>query len=260
MRRLSFPLVYIAYVDESGDDGANGSRTYSLGCVMVDTEFWTTTFDQLISFRRHVRDVYGIPIRTELKANYLLDNRGPLRERPLPPRARFRLYRTHMRLQGKLGLTTFAVVIDKAKAAQKFGSARASSDIAWEYLLQRLERRATTEQTQMLVMHDDGDATTIRKRVRKARRAGTAGSAFGTGRISVPFTRVLDDPIARDSRQSYFVQLADLNAYAAFRRLYPPPARHRVQIVPQLMWDELGDALFTKVRRAAGAPAIVPGP
>jgi hypothetical protein len=229
---------------------------------MVDAASWTASFDALIAFRRFVRQAYGIPVRAELKANYLLRNGGTLRDHPLPARARFRLYRAHMRIQSKLGLTTFAVVIDKQKATKKFGAARASSDIAWEYLLQRLERRTTKEKTEILVVHDEGDSMAIRKRVRKARRAGTAGSAFGTGMLSVPFARLLDDPVPRDSRQSYFLQLADLNAYAAFRRLHPPPARHKVQIVPQQMWDELGTARFKPVRSLAGgaAVAIVPGP
>jgi hypothetical protein len=78
----------------------------------------------------------------------------------------------------------------------------------------------------------------------------------------VPFGNLLDDPVPRDSRQSYFLQLADLNAYAAFRRKYPPPPRP-VQIVPHLMWDELGAARYTAVRntrRFGGPEAIVPGP
>jgi hypothetical protein len=253
--------MYIAYVDESGDDGPKGSQSYALGCVMIDADDWTDTFDRMIAFRRFVRQRYGIPVRAELKANYLLRNGGTLRKNSLPERARYRLYRAHMRIQPKLGMTSFAVVIDKKKAAKKFGAARASSDVAWEYLLQRLERRATKESTQIMIVHDEGDATTVRKRVRKTRRAGTAGSAFGTGSISVPFTRLLDDPVPRDSKQSYFLQLADMNAYAAFRRLYAPPPRN-VQIVPQGMWDELGAARFRPVRSLAGgaAVAIVPGP
>jgi Protein of unknown function (DUF3800) len=53
-------------------------------------------------------------------------------------------------------------------------------------------------------------------------------------------------PVPRDSRQSYFVQLADLAAYAAFRRYHPPPPR-LVPIVPQRMWDELGPARYLEV-------------
>jgi Protein of unknown function (DUF3800) len=115
---------------------------------------------------------------------------------------------------------------------------------------------------EVLIVHDEGDALSVRTNARKARRAGTAGSAFGTGLLSVPFRNLLDDPVPRDSKQSYFLQMADLAAYAAFRRLYPPPARD-VQIVPQTMWDELGTARLARVRNTARYPgpiAIVPGP
>lgn len=230
---------------------------------MVDASVWTATFDELISYRRWVRDRFGIPVRAEIKANFLLRNGGPFRHNPLSERARYALYRSLLRLQPKLGLDAFAVVIDKEKASRKFSEARAASDVAWEYLLQRLERRATKSSPKLdvMVIHDEGDETSVRKRARKARRAGTAGSAFGTGMLKRPFTRLIDDPVPRSSHQSYFLQLADLNAYAAFRRLYPPPDRP-VQIVPQTMWDELGSARFRPVRSLyrGGPVGIVPGP
>ena len=256
--------MIIAYVDESGDDGkGKGSHTYSLGCVMVDSARWTEVFDQLIEHRRWVRSTFGVPVRAEIKANYILRNGGPLRQDPLGEKARFALYRSFLRLQPKLGLDVFAVVIDKASSAKKFSGARAASDIAWEYLLQRLERRATkaSPKTEILLVHDEGDEMNVRTRARKARRAGTAGSHFGTGQLKRPFDRLLDDPVPRMSHQSYFLQLADLDAYAAFRRLYPPPPR-KVQIVPEAMWDELGSSRFGAVRRLyrGGPVGIVPGP
>ena len=254
--------MHIAYVDESGDDGIKqgSSLTYALGCVVIESRDWASTFDSLIMFRRYVSATFGVPVRAELKANYLLRNGGPLRARPLSERARFKLYRAHLRIQDKLGMKAFAVVIDKGEAVSKFGGHRVSSDIAWEYLLQRLER--TFRSSEVLLVHDEGDMITIRKRARKARRAGAAGSSFGTGLLNVPFRNLLDDPVPRVSAQSYFVQLADLNAYAAFRRLNPPPAA-RGKVVPMRMWDFLGDAHLTVVRNTSkygGPPAIVPGP
>lgn len=254
--------MYVAYVDESGDDGAAGSQTYSLGCVMIDGSEWADTLDGLLAFRRFVREKYGLRIRDEIKANFLLQNKGPFRalKRSLSEEARFKLYRACLRIQPKLGVTAFGVVINKAQANARSGT-RPASDIAWEYLLQRLERRSSYEKTEILLIHDEGDALTIRKRSRKARRAGSAGSAFGAGVLSVPFRRLLDDPVPRHSHDSFFIQLADLTAYAAFRRLYPPPAR-AVQIVPQNAWNELGDARFRPVRAAryGDPPGIVPGP
>jgi hypothetical protein len=255
--------MYVAYVDESGDDGTKkgSSKSYALGCVMIEAARWTETFDQMIEYRRFVKSRFGIPVRAELKANYLLQNGGALRQRPLSEKARFKLYRSLLRIQPKLGITAFAVVVDKTEAVRQFDTARPASDVAWEYLLQRLERRATKEKTEVLVVHDEGDEVTVRKRARKARRAGTAGSQTGIGTLKVPFDRLLDDPVPRNSQQSYFLQLADLNAYAAFRRIYAPPPRP-VQIVPHDMWDELGDARFRQVRAAKfrDPPGIVPGP
>lgn len=252
----------LAYVDESGDDGVKrgSSKSYALGCVMLDSSSWAATFDQIIAFRRYVRREFGIPVRAELKANYLLHNRGPLLGKRMSEHARFKVYRAHMRLQEKLGLESFAVVIDKTEARERHAGSRPASDIAWEYLLQRLER--SFRNTEVLVVHDEGDATTIRKRARKARRAGTAGSQFGTGQLNTPFRNLLDDPVPRDSKQSYFLQLADLNAYAAFRNLYPPPSNRGV-VVPENIWNELGEARSARVRDVArwgGTRGIVPGP
>jgi hypothetical protein len=248
--------VIFAYVDESGDPGTNGSHTYALGCVMVDHDDWLNRFDRLIGYRRHIRKLFGIPVRAELKANYLIRNRGPhFSHNPLSERARYAVYRQTMRLQNKLDLKCFAVVIDKAKAAERYPG-RPPQEIAWEWLLQRLERRSHYESDHVLLVHDEGDQATIRKLARKTRRVGTAGSAFGTGTLSVPFERLIDDPVPRDSTQSYFLQLADLCAYAAFRRLNPPPQKPRL-IVPQGTWDELGAARFTAVNSGASPLAIV---
>jgi hypothetical protein len=230
---------------------------------MVEATAWSSTFDQLIAHRRWLKRQFGIPVRAELKANYLLRNGGSLRDRPLSEAARFAVYRSFMRLQSKVGLNVFAIVIDKDEVAKKFNTRRAASDVAWEYLLQRLERRTSkaSPKTEVLLVHDEGDELSVRARARKARRAGTAGSKFGTGTLSRPFQRLIDDPVPRNSIQSYFLQMADMDAYAAFRRLHPPPKRPQ-QLVPQTMWEELRGARFSYVRAArfGDPPGIVPGP
>jgi len=214
----------------------------------VDGDTWPDRFDRLIDFRRHLRDLFGLPVRAELKANYLLRNSGPFRDLSLSESARFAIYRQSMRLHPKLGFRTFAILVNKANHPN-----RTADDLAWEYLLQRLERFATKGKEVVMIVHDEGNALAVRKRARKARRAGSAGSMLGTGVLKLPFDRLLDDPVSRDSRQSYFLQLADLAAYAAFRRHYPPPVRP-VQIVPQMMWKELGKARHRQANMYSGGP------
>jgi hypothetical protein len=252
--------MYLAYIDESGNTG-QGSLTYSLGCVLVDSERWPSTFDRFIGFRRQLAQRFGVPVRAEVKANHLLRGSGAFRALRLSETARFAIYRQHLRLAPKLRMRVFAVVVNKATAAARYPG-RTPDEIAWERLLQRLERFSTKGPSQAhgptwtMVIHDEGDAGAVRKRARKARRAGTAGSMIGAGVLKVPFDRLIDDPVSRDSSQSYFLQLADLTAYAAFRRLHAPPQRP-VQIVPQVMWDELGSALYTNVNMFSGGPPAI---
>ena len=235
--------MYLAYVDESGNIGTPGSITYTLACVLLTAERWPDVFDRLIERRRELKQRYRIPVRAELKANYLIRGKGPLWGLQIADADRQAIYRSLMRVQGELDLQTFAIVINKAELRER-GRDENPRDVAWEFLLQRLERLTTTTHMPIMLVHDEGEGAAVRKIARKARRAGSAGSAFGTGHLSRPARLLVDDPIPRDSRQSYFVQLADLSAYAAFRRIHPPRRERAVHIVPPDMWDELGTAIY----------------
>lgn len=241
--------MYLAYVDESGDTGTAGSRTYTLGCVLVSAAKWPSTLDGILGFRRFLRQELGVPVRAEIKANHLLQNGGPFRELGLSEHARRFIYAGMMRLQNRLGVRSFAVVINKAQL-------RADVDpfeTAWTFLPQRLERLSHVDDAPVMVVHDEGNSDAIRKLARRARRFGTAGSMFG-GSLARPFIRLIEDPVSRSSAESYFLQLADLNAYAAFRRVHLPPSR-RIQIVHASMWDELGAARYRPANQRAGGPS-----
>lgn len=244
--------MYLAYVDESGSTGSiesGGSRSFTLGCVLVRASQWASAFDGVIGYRRFLKARFGVPVREEIKANHLLQNAGAFRALALSERARHSIYRGHLRLVAKLELKAFAIVI--RKESLRSGDPH---DYAWRYLLQRLERLTTKQDSQVVLIHDEGNEDRVRALSRRARRAGMAGSAFGTGFLRVPFKGLIDDPVSRRSHESYLLQLADLAAYAAFRRVYPPPAR-AVQIVPESMWDELGEARLTEVSQRSGGPS-----
>ena len=245
--------MYLAYVDESGSKGpivSGGSRTFVLGCVLVRASQWASAFDGVIGYRRFLKRQFGLPIRAEIKANYLLQNGGPFRALALSESARMAIVRGLLRLQSKLELHAFAIVINK----EWLDRSRDPHDTAWDFLLQRLERLSTKQDTQVVLIHDEGSALAVRARARLARRAGIAGSSFGAGFLQRPFRGLIDDPVSRDSQESYFLQIADLNAYAAFRRIFPPPAG-RVQIVPERMWDELGEARLAEVNQRSDGPS-----
>lgn len=239
--------MHLAYIDESGDSGLAGSRTYTLGCVLVDAARWPDVFDELIEFRRFLKRTLGVPVRAEIKANYLMRNGGPFRKLHLNEMSRRGIYRMTLGLIPKLDLRAFAVVVDKQ--AHGLGS----RELCWEFLLQRLERFSTKGLEPIMLVHDEGDPLMIRKLTRKARRAGIAGSMFGTGVLKRPATMIVDDPVSRRSDQSYFLQFADLVAYSAFRKIHPPPPRV-VNIVDDRTWDRLGSSAYQEVNKFSGGP------
>jgi hypothetical protein len=247
--------MFLAHIDESGNTGpvaAGGSLTYTLGCVLIEADEWPQAFDRMIAFRRRVRDRFAVPMRSEARANDLIRASGAFRH--LAPAERRLIYRAHMRELSNLGARAFAVVVDKRPKADGVDV----FDLAWEGMLQRLERTSSYEDKTFMILHDDGENDRVRAWARRARRHLTAGGLMGSGHLTTPAHRLVDDPVPRNSQQSYFIQLADLVAYAAFRSVIAP-GQSIAQVCPQSTWAEIGAATHTPVNRVArrAAPGIV---
>ncbi len=166
------------------------------------------------------------------------------------------MYRAHLRfMHSDERIKAFAV------AGRKSGRMEGAELLAavWTPMLQRLERtsRAWSNST-VFIIHDEGENPQIRKLARWSRRRLSAGNLGGYGSTRVPFGQLLDDPMPKASHESYFIQLADLVAYSAFRRLYLPSSPV-AQVVPGKMWEQLGDATLSEVtsQRMITAPGIV---
>lgn len=248
--------MLLAYIDESGNTGDvlnGGSLTYALGCVLLDSREWPHAFDGLVGFRRRLRSSFGVPMRAEVKAQYLLRSSGDLRTLNLAPGQRSVVFRAHLRVLESLRVRAFAVVVDKRDRTL---APSAVFDLAWEGMLQRLERTSTKEDKTFAVFHDEGEDDSIRRWVRRSRRHLTAGSAYGVGSLAVNARLLVDDPVSRRSQHSYFIQVADLVAYAAFRAVVPPGSAVSA-VCPRDMWDAVGAATHTKV--SALKPRSRPG-
>ena len=160
MRRPSVGIhsyaVYLSYVDESGNTGLPGSRTFTVACLFLEDVKWPDAFDRLIEFRRELHRTYGVPVRAELKANYLLRGKGPLWRLSLSEQQRFEIYRAMMRVQAELGLQTYAIVVNKQELVDR-DRGEDAREVAWEFLVQRLERLTTTTRTPAMIVHDEGE-------------------------------------------------------------------------------------------------------
>lgn len=261
--RPTLRRVILAYVDETGDTGnpdlGGSSGCYGLGCVLVETEKWSESFETVLGLRRNIRSRYGVGVRSELKANYLIRGSAHLRPLNLSPNDRHVMYRSHFRVlhqMAPLGVRAFGVVIDKQLSA--WSSPQDTFDSAWITLLQRLERTSTKRRVELMVVHDEGEDKRVMQAVRKARRHLPAGLHWGTGSVVNPARYFVEDSVSRSSANSYFIQMADLVAYAAWRT-HHHPGRGAALVCPHTMWNILGDAIHTPVTsvKAGPAPGVV---
>lgn len=250
--------MLLAYVEESGNTGATslGGATshYVLGCVLIHADDWSQGFDELVQFRRRLRDRFDLPVRAEVKANYLIRSSGAFRTLGLAPAERALIYKAHLGMLSGINARAFAVVVDKERSAI---SGPTCFEFAWTTLLQRLERTTHYEKQRMMIVHDNGENDAVRRIVRKARRFLTAGSMLGEGTLRVDAKHFVDDPVPRASHESYLVQMADLVAYAGCWAIVPP-SRSVAAVAPQATWSHVGDAVHSAVNRySGGVPGVV---
>lgn len=222
--------MWLIYIDDSGDPGLkvrdkSPTDAFVLSALAVKEEDWLDTLDQIISFRRFVRDNFGLRMRDELKASYLIHGTGPFSSLGTSDRARMRIYRMAMRLQTKLNsVTTWAIVIRKKEAEEsgRVTSSQGVFELAWRQMIQRVERFTYYQKDHAIIFPDEGYAQFVRTTVRGMRRFSTVSRIGGAGEpLQREAVLLLEDPNFRSSHESYFIQLADLNAYAAHRRMYP---------------------------------------
>ena len=240
--------MYFAYVDESGDDGMLNSPTphFTLACVLVHEREWMKALDHLVAFRGYLKDQFGIKRNVELKASWIVQRKGAFKDSPLSPAARLRLMQSCTRFMRKSGVfKVFAVVIHKDTVQKRDSDPR---DLAWTRALERLQAFAEDEDGRIHILPDEGHGYFIRRRLRQMRRHHYVGSAFGTGTLPATARRLIEDSSERKSDESYFIQIADLAAYAATRHQYPAAGARGG------LWDELGDARIMAVNRLTGGP------
>ena len=242
--------VFIVYLDESGDKGWNNSPTdfFVLTCILVHETFWLQNLDSLVGLRRRLKERWGINTRVELKSEDFRWGHGAFKGLDIGLRDRMNIYKDVMEFQpNSLSTSNFAVAIQKSKLTDKTKDARYW---AWEFALQRINRFCVAKGERAILLPDEGHASFARKLLRQMRRIHTISGHYG-GVLDIPVQLIVEDPQSQRSHDSYFIQVADWNAYAARRSPYIEPTGK----VRKDLWDKLGDSLLLEVNQIRGGPS-----
>lgn len=244
--------MYFLYADESGDVGTNGSpgQYFCLSGFVVHELRWHDTLDELIKFRRYLRSRYGFKLREEIHAAEFMHKPGDLAR--IPKSLRLKILRDTIDFQANLpDVSIINVIVDKATkpvGADIF-------EIAWTTLIQRFHNTLSRknfpgpqnpDDRGMLVV-DRTEEVKLRGLSRRMRRYNPVPKAYGNGAFALPITTLVEDAVHRDSAHSYFIQLADVNAYFLKQRYHP--CKYVQRKGARNYFNRLGPALCTVASR-----------
>jgi hypothetical protein len=217
--------MYVMYVDESGDTGLINSPTryFALSGLVVHESRWRDFLNALIGFRRTLKSVYGLPLRSEIHAYEFIGRRVYNLERHV----RLAVLRNVLDELAKFDFLSITNVIVRKDGKPPDYDVFHS---AWGTLFQRFENTLTNGNFPGSHRADHGivvtDATAGRKLQRLVRRMAVFNYVphdirYGPGARNIPIRRIIEDPHGKNSAETLPVQMADAVAYFLHQRYAP---------------------------------------
>jgi hypothetical protein len=223
--------MYICYLDESGDDGVTTSSSYFfvLTSLYMHHQLWKDNYEHLRIMRRQIKQTYGLPIKTEFHTSDFIKNRHPYRNFNISDANRKQIiFDVINYVSLHLDIKIINTAVNKRRITQ--GSNYQVLDNALKYNVQRIENdlNTTAPGSKFLIITDEGRLNQMVKTTRRIQKINFIPSHYGGSYLS-NINKLIEDPLGKESHESYFIQLADLISYIVQLYLLR-------NITPQLTW------------------------
>lgn len=215
--------MYFLYVDEAGDPGLVNSPTthFALSGIVLHELVWKTILERIIDFRHYLRQRYTLKLREEIHAGNFINKPGAMKR--IAKSMRLRILREVIDFEaGVTDMNVISIVVDKRNKPNGFDV----FEYAWRILFQRFQNTISyrnfpgpqNASDYGIVFVDVTSEKHLRDLLRRMRHYNPVPHIDGRpGYRQMPLTLLLEDPVHRNSQHSYFVQLADVNAYFLFQ-------------------------------------------
>jgi hypothetical protein len=229
--------MYLMYVDESGDCGmaADGSPTryFCLTGLVVHELRWRRTMDLLSSFRHWLKSRYHVFLEEELHAADMIakPSKAAGSVALLDKYRRLAIVRNFAdAIAGLADISLINVVVDK-----RSGHAANKEDVfrwAWYTLFQRFENTIRYQNfpgpknadDRGVIFPDNTDGSKLRRYLATMRISNPLRVRLRQGAFyykDEPIRAIIENPILRDSRESYLIQAADCAVYLLKQSIEP---------------------------------------
>jgi hypothetical protein len=202
----------LIYADDSKDE-----KLSVFSALSIPENSWQQCFDIVRDYRRKLKSSDGIYVYKELHAWKFISGRGNISDHVVSKFRRCEIFINTLKLIATLpGVQLFNTAFPPK-----------SDEIAFERLLNRINKTVEVAGTNALIICDQGKEAAYTRLRRRISRYNPIPSQFGvwldTGEThkNIPIRNIIEDPFFKDSKNSYFIQLVDFCAYALLRRESP---------------------------------------
>jgi len=228
--------MYLMYVDESGDPGLlpkSPCHHFILSGVVVHESKWLETLNHMYDFRIRMHDRFGLNMREEIHTTHFFSRRGGSGSSLRRPNDRLAVYRLLLREIASMDwIRVINILVDKVPKREPYNV----FFNAWRALIQRFENTiangnfplANSHGEMGILFSDATDGSKLKKMVQGFRKRNiiTPGPDRGGGVLDLPLVKIVEDPIVKDSAESYFIQMADVCVFA-LKQFYKPSSYMR---------------------------------
>src|SRR6185437_3361216 len=220
--------MYLMYVDESGDSGLINSPTryFVLTGLVIHELRWRQYLEQIIDFRKRMKQLYSLKLREELHGAAFISHPGDLiRIKRYDRLAIIREFAAELSSMHDINLIN--IVVDKQGKSAQYDVFEA----AWKALIQRFENTLShrnftgpaNPDDRGIIFCDHTDDKKLKKMLRKMHQYNPVPNhhSRGEGYRNLPLSNIIEDPSFRDSRHSYFVQATDLASFLLYQKIAP---------------------------------------
>jgi len=216
--------MYISYFDESGDDGypKYSSEIFVLTSIYFHHQNWKDVYKKIIDFRKSLKDKYSFPIKFEIHTRKFLLDKRPYRTYKFSEKVRLEIIENYSKFINTIDIKSITVIIDKKKINSK--NERFYKDVLGQALtfnVQRIENdiKKINLTSKFMIITDEGRLSSMKRTTRKIQKINFIPSKYTFSSYRQNIDLLIEDPLSKNSGESYFIQIADFISTCAFLHL-----------------------------------------
>ena len=199
--------MYLIYIDESYD-----TEHFVYSALFVDAFQWNFYFDCLMKWRKEWEAKYSIPLEEELHStDFLAGKKHPSKNRNRGWRAKL-----FYNAVGYIGAIEGIKILNGH-------SEKIKRHMLLSHILTCIHQYLDSKNAYGILVCDEGDQNNLITTVRKMKKENRMLKLDTNSNedINMPVYRIIEDPLFKNSKSSYFIQASDLLAFSLLRNESP---------------------------------------